>query len=75
MLTEIRVAFHYMDRDMMRKILTTMICPKLEYAAVVWSLHLKKDVRKLERVQKAATRMVPELQEMNEGIQSANATR
>ena len=25
-LTNIRVAFHYMDKDMMRKILTSMIC-------------------------------------------------
>ena len=41
-LTSIRVAFHYMDKDMMRKILTSMIRPRLEYAAVVWSPNVKR---------------------------------
>ena len=31
MLMNIRVAFHYMDKAMMKKIITTMIRPKLEY--------------------------------------------
>ena len=47
MLTNIRVAFHYMDKDMMKKILTNMVRPKLEYASVVWSPNVKKDIRKL----------------------------
>ena len=47
MLSNIRIAFGYMDKDMMRKILTTMVHPRLEYAAVVWSPHMKKDVKKL----------------------------
>ena len=63
-LTDIRVAFHYMDKSMMRKIVTTMIRPRLEYAAVVWSPHMKKHIRKLERVQRAATKMVPELRDL-----------
>ena len=37
MLTNIMVDFHYMDENMMKKILTSMIRPMLEYAAVVWS--------------------------------------
>ena len=45
-LTNIRVAFNHIDMDMMKKIITTMIRPKLEYAAVMWSLHMKKDIRK-----------------------------
>ena len=61
MLINIRVAFTYMDNEMMRKIISTMIRPRLEYAATVWSPHLRKHVMKLERVQRAATRMVPEL--------------
>ena len=63
LLSNVRVAFHYMDASMMRKIITTMIRPRLEYAAVVWSPHMKKDVWKLERIQKAATKMVPELKD------------
>ena len=42
-----------------------MIRPKLEYAAVVWSPHKKKDIRKLERIQRTATKMIPELQDLS----------
>ena len=49
---------------MVKKIITTMLCPKLEYAAVVWSPHMKKDIMKLERIQRAATKMVPELKDL-----------
>ena len=41
-----------------------MIRPRLEYAAVIWSPHEKKHIRKLERVQRAATKMTPELQDL-----------
>ena len=64
MLTNIRVAFYYMDKDMMRKSLTIMIHPRMEYAAVVWSPNVKKDLRKLERTQRVATKVVPELREL-----------
>ena len=62
MLRNIRAAFHHMSGEMMKKILTTMIRPKLEYAAVIWSPHLKKDINKVERIQRTATKMVPELE-------------
>ena len=52
-----------MDKDMMKKIIATMKRPRLEYAAVVWSPHKKKDVMKIERIQRAATKMVPELKD------------
>ena len=65
MLTNIRLAFNYLDKDIMKKIITNMIRPKLEYAAVVWSPHKMKDIRKLERIQRAATKMVPELKDLN----------
>lgn len=48
MVRNIRSALHYMDKDMMRKLIATMIRPKLEYAETVWSPHKKKDLRKLE---------------------------
>ncbi len=35
----------------------TMIRPHLEYAAAVWDPHLKKDIEKLEKVQKFGLRM------------------
>ena len=41
-----------------------MISPRLEYAAVVWSPNSKKDIRKLERIQRVPTKMVPEPSEL-----------
>ena len=49
---------------MMRKIITTMIRPKLEYAEVLWSPHKKKNLLKLERIQRIATKVVPNLEDL-----------
>ena len=64
LLRNIGLAFHYMDKEMMKKLITTMIRPRLEYAGVVWSPHKKKHIKKLERLQRMATKMVPELSGM-----------
>ena len=40
-----------------------MIRPKFEYATVVWSPHMLKDIRKLEIIQKIATKMMPEIKD------------
>ena len=64
LLRRIKMAFTYLDKDMIRKMFITMIRPMLEYAAVVWSPHKKKNIRKLERVQRAATKMAPELKDL-----------
>ncbi len=58
MLQSIKTSFSFKDEEMMRKIITTMIRPKLESTSVVWSEH-KKVIRKLERIQKIATNLVP----------------
>ena len=42
------MAFNFLDKGMMRKIITAMIRPKLEYAEVIWSPHKKKHMLKLE---------------------------
>ena len=42
LLANIRVAFNHLDKEMMKKIITSIVRPKLEYAAVVWSPHKKK---------------------------------
>ena len=65
LLANIKVAFRYMDKDMFKDIYLAYVRPKLEYAAPVWNPHLKKHIQKLERVQKHATRMVPELRDLS----------
>ena len=42
LLANMRVAFTYIDEDMLKKIITSFIRPTLEYAAVVWNPPLKK---------------------------------
>ena len=49
---------------MMIRLITTMIRPKLEHAKVIWSAHKKMHVLKLERIQRIATKMVPELEDL-----------
>ena len=41
-----------------------MIRPKLEYAEVIWSPHKEKHVLKLERIQRIASKMLPELKDL-----------
>ena len=59
LLSNMKIAFTYIDADMVRKIITTYVRPTLEYASVVWNPHFQKDINKLERIQRAATRCVP----------------
>ena len=65
LIANMRRAFLFVDEDMVKKIITAIIRPNLEYAAVVWNPHLKKDIVKLERVQRAATRWAPSLRELD----------
>ena len=64
LLRKIKRAFTYMDEEMMKKLIEYMIRPRLEYAATIWSPHSKKDIRKIERIQRAATKMVPSIQDL-----------
>ncbi len=43
LLANMRVAFTYIDEEMVKKVITSFIRPTLEYAAVVWNPHLKKN--------------------------------
>ena len=50
--------FHIIDEDMMKKLIEVVIHPRLEYTAVVGSPHIKKNIRKIERIQRSATKMM-----------------
>ena len=65
LLANMKTAFTYVDADMVRKIITTYIRPTLEYASVVWNPYDINDINKLERIQRAATRWVPELRDLS----------
>ncbi len=63
LLRNIKTSFTYLDEEIVKKLITSIIRPRLEYAAVVWSPRLKKDVRKLERIQRAATKLPESLRD------------
>ena len=50
LLRNIRMAFKYHDEEMINKLITSLIQPKLEYAAMIWSPYEKKDTKRLERL-------------------------
>jgi len=50
--------FMRLDKDDFLLIYKTYIRPRMEYCIQAWSLYLKKDIECLERVQRAATKMV-----------------
>ena len=58
MLGLIKRTFTYMDKEMFLPLFKTLIRPHLEYATVVWSPFLKKDIFLIENVQRRATKIV-----------------
>jgi len=60
----IRRSFEYMDKQMFLMIYKTLIRPTLEYATVIWSPWMKKDIVSIEQVQRRATKLVKEIRHL-----------
>ena len=60
----VKHTFTFMDKDMFLTLYKTLIRPLLEYNPQIWSPHYLKDISALEKVQRRATRMVPEISHM-----------
>ena len=54
----IRRSFSFLDRTLFTKLYTTFVRPHLEYGQAVWSPYLSKHVKKIEKVQEHATKLV-----------------
>ena len=60
----IKRTFTYMDVDMFLPLYKTLVRPHLEYANCVWNPFLRKDIDRLEKVQRRATKIIPTLADL-----------
>ena len=61
----IKHTFKHINKDIFTMLYKTMVRPHLEYGSVIWSPHLKKDMDVIERVQRRATKLVPEIRHLS----------
>ena len=64
-LAMIRRSFDHMDKDMFLVLYKSIVRPLLEYCTPVWSPYLKKDVCKIEIIQRCATKLVPIVKDLS----------
>ena len=57
----IKKSFEYLDSGMLSKLFTTLVRPILEYVNAIWGPLFTLDQRKVEKVQRRATRLLPSL--------------
>jgi hypothetical protein len=58
-LGQLKKAFILRDDTLMLNMYKAMVRPHLEYAVQVWAPHLSKDIKKLESIQRRATKLMP----------------
>ena len=63
----IRRTFDHLDKNMFLMLYKTLVRPILEYATVIWSPWLKKDIVAIEQCQRRATRLVKDLKDKSYG--------
>src|SRR6056300_1482147 len=61
----IRRSFSDLNEYNFKTLFVTMVRPHLEYAAPIWSPHLKKDITLIENVQRRASKLVPGLKHLS----------
>jgi hypothetical protein len=59
----IRRSFSFLDAEVLVRLYKALVRPHLEYANIIWSPHLKRQSAAIERVQRRATKLLPELRE------------
>ena len=57
----IRRTIMYKEKQLIVPLYKAIVRPHLEYCIQAWRTYRKKDIDKLERIQRRATKMIPEL--------------
>lgn len=58
-------SFEFMNKDMFLNLYKSIIRPIVEYGSCVWSPYLKKDIKRLEDVQRRATKLVKDVSDLS----------
>jgi hypothetical protein len=61
----IKRTFSYLNSDIVKSLYCALVRPHLEFAVPVWNPTLKKDVFELEKVQKRATKLIPDIRNLS----------
>ena len=61
----IRRTITYKEKQLIVPLYKAIVRPHLEYCIQAWRLYRKKDIDKLERIQRRATKMIPELRDLS----------
>ena len=61
----IRRTIRCKSQNIIKKLYTALVRPKLEYCVQVWSPRFKKDIGNIEKVQRRATKMMNECRRLN----------
>ena len=57
--------FKHLTPEIFTMLYKSLVRPHLEYASCIWSPHLKRDQDAIEKVQRRATKLVPELKNLS----------
>ena len=76
MLAILNNTFTYMDKNLMKTLFCTYVRPHLEFAIQAWSPYYSTDISELEKIQRRATKLIPELRhlEYEERLKMLNLT-
>ena len=61
----IRGTITYKEKQLIVPMYKAIVRPHLEYCIQAWRPHRKKDIDNLERIQRRATKIIPELRDLS----------
>ena len=66
----IRRNITYKERSLIVPLYKAIVRPHLEYCIQAWSPYLRKDIDMLEKIQRRATKLIPELKDLSSPAES-----